>query len=52
MECWADEAFGSGPSAMEALLEFCGAYPHTTLPDVLGRRSVDWPVHSSHQPAD
>ena len=40
MEAWAQASFGEGPGSLESLFEFCGAYPHTGLPDVLGRRYV------------
>lgn len=36
---WAKYAFqGSDTEVIESLLEFCGVYPHSGLPDVLGTR--------------
>ena len=42
MEVWARDAFQSPreEEVVESLLEFCGVYPHSGLPDVLGKRCV------------
>lgn len=41
---WAAHAFSGEAEgqAIESLLEFCGVFPFSGLPDALGKRCVEW----------